>query len=138
MVIVAKVCGLYERDDLVLKKTTLDEVPRLLQLAAVYTLVLWLLHAGWTPVVLEARDVVGVLTVTFLLLVVLRGAARAFAGRVSVPERCLIVGERGSIDAVALKLESGRVNADVIASLVLGPGSGGRRRRRVRGARPQP
>ena len=73
--------------------------------------------------VLEARDVVGVLTVTFLLLVVLRGAARAFAGRVSVPERCLIVGERGSIDAVALKLESGRVNADVIASLVLGPGS---------------
>ena len=119
MVIVAKVCGLYERDDLVLKKTTLDEVPRLLQLAAVYTLLLWLVHAGWTTVVLEARDVVGVLAVTFVLLVLLRGAARAFAGHVSVAERCLIVGERGSIDAVAHKLDDGRVNAEVVASLAL-------------------
>src|SRR3954449_3639072 len=42
-VLVSKAIGLYDRDELLLHKTTLDEVPSLLQLATAYTLLVWLL-----------------------------------------------------------------------------------------------
>ena len=44
-VVVSKVLGLYDRDELLIRKTTLDESPALFQLAAVYTL-LDLAHRG--------------------------------------------------------------------------------------------
>ena len=53
-VFVAKVGGLYERDELVLKKTTLDEAPALLQITGLFALLVFLgqnvfVHAGLTP-----------------------------------------------------------------------------------------
>ncbi len=50
----AKVGGLYERDELVLKKTTLDEAPALLQITGLFALIVFLgqnvfVHAGLTP-----------------------------------------------------------------------------------------
>ena len=40
---ISKVIGLYDRDDLVLRKSTLDESPALFQLATLYALGFWLL-----------------------------------------------------------------------------------------------
>jgi hypothetical protein len=57
IVLLAKLTGLYERDEVVLKKSTLDEAPRLVQAAALFTLVLWLFHDGTTAVELDASDV---------------------------------------------------------------------------------
>src|SRR3954452_15175710 len=53
-VLVSKVGGLYERDELVLKKTTLDEAPALLQISGLFSLVVFLVqnklvHADLTP-----------------------------------------------------------------------------------------
>src|ERR1700758_2930779 len=42
LLIGAKLMGLYDRDETLLRKTTLDEAPRLLQLATLSTLVAWL------------------------------------------------------------------------------------------------
>jgi exopolysaccharide biosynthesis polyprenyl glycosylphosphotransferase len=117
IVLVSKVCGLYERDDLVLKKTTLDEAPRLLQMSAVFTLLLWLFHDGFTAVVLGASDVMVVWGGSFLLLLGLRGLARWIVRRVAAPERCLVVGPAESIALVRHKLQVGRVNAAVVASV---------------------
>jgi exopolysaccharide biosynthesis polyprenyl glycosylphosphotransferase len=119
IVLVSKVCGLYERDDLVLKKTTLDEAPRLLQMSAVFTLLLWLFHDGFTSVVLGASDVMVVWGGTFLLLLGLRGVARWVVRRVAAPERCLVVGPAESIALVRHKLQAGRVNAAVVASVAM-------------------
>ena len=44
VVLIAKVDGLYDRDDLLLRKTTLDEVPELFRLATLFALVIWLLQ----------------------------------------------------------------------------------------------
>ncbi len=42
IVVVAKVQGLYDRDALLLNKTTLDEAPKLFQVATLYTFLLTL------------------------------------------------------------------------------------------------
>src|SRR3954451_4715190 len=57
VVLVHKAVGLYERDELVLKKTTLDEAPALLRIAAMHTLVLWLFLDGTTTVELDDKHV---------------------------------------------------------------------------------
>ena len=44
VVLISKVDGLYDRDDLMLRKTTLDEVPKLFRLATLFALVIWLLR----------------------------------------------------------------------------------------------
>jgi exopolysaccharide biosynthesis polyprenyl glycosylphosphotransferase len=119
IVLISKVCGLYERDDLVLKKTTLDEAPRLLQMAAVFTLVLWLFHDGFTSVVLGAGDVMVIWGGTFVMLLGGRGLARWVVRRVAAPERCLVVGPAESIAVIHHKLRAGRVNAGVVASVAV-------------------
>src|SRR5215208_3359918 len=44
VVVVSKLFGLYDRDELVLNKSTLDEAPTLLQVSGLFALVVWLLH----------------------------------------------------------------------------------------------
>lgn len=39
VVVIAKVLGLYDRDELVVRKSTLDEAPKVFQLATLFTLV---------------------------------------------------------------------------------------------------
>ncbi len=119
IVLVSKICGLYDRDDLVLKKTTLDEAPRLLELSAVFTLLLWLFHDGFTSVTLGAGDVMVTWGGTVVLLLGLRGLARWLLRRVAAPERCLIVGPAESIALVRHKLQVGRVNAVAVASVAV-------------------
>jgi exopolysaccharide biosynthesis polyprenyl glycosylphosphotransferase len=117
VVVVAKVFGVYERDELVLKKTTLDEAPVLLQIAGLYTLIVWLTHDGIGGANLEARQVVWTWAAMFGALFAARAAARSLAAAISAPERCLVVGERGAIDTMARKLSSSHVKAKVIAGL---------------------
>ena len=42
VVVISKLLGLYDRDELVLRKSTLEEAPRLFQLATLFSLVLWI------------------------------------------------------------------------------------------------
>jgi exopolysaccharide biosynthesis polyprenyl glycosylphosphotransferase len=119
IIVVNKVCGLYERDELVLKKSTLDEVPMLLQIAGLFALIVWLIHDGLGETSLEARHVVLIWVSTFLALIAARTAARGIAARASATERCLVVGDQGAIDTVARKLSGSRVKAEVIAGLPL-------------------
>jgi exopolysaccharide biosynthesis polyprenyl glycosylphosphotransferase len=117
VVVVAKVFGVYERDELVLKKTTLDEAPVLLQIAGLYTLIVWLTHDGLGGANLQAKQVVWTWTAMFGALFVARTVGRAFASKLSHAERCLVVGDLASIDSVARKLSTSPVKAAVIAGL---------------------
>jgi exopolysaccharide biosynthesis polyprenyl glycosylphosphotransferase len=117
VVVVGKVFGAYERDELVLKKTTLDEAPTLLQIAGLYTLIVWLTHDGLGGADLEARQVVLTWAAMFGALFLTRAVARRLAAALTTPERCLVVGERGTIDTVARKLATSHVQAKVIAGL---------------------
>ena len=93
IVVLAKLAGRYDHDQVVLRKSTLDEVPNLLVLAAAFTL-------GWSAVAfpfgvrmeLGGSGVVALWAATAALLILMRGSARALAQVAAPPERALIVG----------------------------------------------
>jgi exopolysaccharide biosynthesis polyprenyl glycosylphosphotransferase len=117
----AKVFGLYDRDEAVLRKTTLDEAPKLLHLATLCTLVAWLsgglVVAGGT---LDRREAFLLWVSLALLLLLMRAAARGIALRVTPAERCLFIGDAESAAAIRSKLTcDGGVKAELIAHLDL-------------------
>ena len=116
LVVVAKVIGLYDRDANLLRRSTLDEVPALFQLATLATLTLWL--AGGTVVDggIDAGQALVLWGSLFVLTTVLRAAARAIARGLSPVERCLFVGDPDSEAEFRHKLAASRgTKAEVVA-----------------------
>jgi len=117
----AKLAGLYDRDETLLRKTTLDEAPNLFQLATLCALVAWL---GSELIVKDGylrRPEALVLWVTLLVALVLaRAAARALALRWAPVERCLFIGDEASARTIRSKLVDHRgVKASMVAQLDL-------------------
>ncbi len=115
-----KAAGLYDRDDPRLVHSTLDEVPALVQLTALFALGVAVVHdiafAGTL-----ASDQIAVLWVMSLIAIVSgRVLARSLAGRTVPMERCLVIGEPGQVDRIREKLAASQAHALVIASLALG------------------
>ena len=103
VVFAGKVLGLYDRDELVFNKSTLDELPKLFQLGACCTLVAWLLGPA----------------LAFVLFAVFRYAARTLAGLAAPAERCLIIGRSGTRMRLAGKLTAAQPQARVVGYLPL-------------------
>jgi exopolysaccharide biosynthesis polyprenyl glycosylphosphotransferase len=124
VVLACKLAGLYDRDPLVLRKTTLDEAPSVLQITGICALVVWLLHARLLGGQLDPAHVLAFWLGTTGLLLFGRVVARTWAGHRSPTERCLVIGDPASIRAVQTKFRSTRVNAQVVASVPLHPQTG--------------
>jgi exopolysaccharide biosynthesis polyprenyl glycosylphosphotransferase len=110
-VLLAKMAGLYDRDQFVLHKTTLDEAPSLLAVAAILSL-------GIEGV--QSIEYTGIPTLPFCAvltcaLVVARGAARFVTVRTTASERVLVVGDPATTVLVRRKLAGDQsLNATVI------------------------
>jgi exopolysaccharide biosynthesis polyprenyl glycosylphosphotransferase len=118
IIALSKVIGLYDRDELVLRKTTLDEVPKLFQVATLMALLLFLGHSFLIDGALGRKQVLGLLGALIVLLPVARFGARALARRLAPAERCLLVGEPKAGDRARAKIESSpAVHARVAAQL---------------------
>jgi exopolysaccharide biosynthesis polyprenyl glycosylphosphotransferase len=124
VVVACKLAGLYDRDALVLRKTTLDEAPAVLQITGLCALVLWLCQTKLLGGILRPTEVLAFWLGSSALLLVGRTLARSWARRRSPAERCLVIGDPASIRAVQTKFRSSRVNAEVVASVPLRPGTG--------------
>jgi exopolysaccharide biosynthesis polyprenyl glycosylphosphotransferase len=121
LLIGAKLLGLYDRDEALLRKTTLDEVPKLFHLATLCALAAWL---GGKQIVAGGalhRPETLVLWVALLVALVLgRTAARALALSISPVERCLFIGDSASAGTIRSKLsDHGGIKAKVVAQLDL-------------------
>ena len=107
IVLVAKMLGRYDRDEVVLRKSTLDEIPALLSLAGAYTLT-WSFVAFLTGVHMDLRG--GGLFVLWAsiasMLVLTRFIARRIAKMLAPLERVLIVGDAGAPERLAQSLAS--------------------------------
>jgi exopolysaccharide biosynthesis polyprenyl glycosylphosphotransferase len=120
MVLVNKVGRLYERDELVMRKSTLDEAPALLQITGLFALIAWLgHHRVLGGIDLRPQHVLDLWIASFLAILAGRSIARALIGRFTAPERCLVIGDRESIATVRRKLDESSVNARVVAGLPL-------------------
>ena len=92
VVVGAKLLGLYERDELIVHKTTLDDVPRLAALSMAAVLAVWIFGDALVPETLTRESDMAMGAVLLLSLLVCRASARRVAQLVTPPERCLVIG----------------------------------------------
>jgi len=120
LVVCAKVTGLYDRDETLLRKTTLDEAPKLLQLATLFALVAWLTGDLLVRGPLDRHEALFLWLALAGLLVLARAGARAISLRIAPAERCLFIGDEVSVETIRSKLTGhGGVRAEVVAHLDL-------------------
>src|SRR3954447_18013542 len=117
VVLLAKLQGLYERDALVLNKSTLDEIPAIVQLGTFSTLAIWLLEGprGASP---GSREELAVLLVSLVTtLIAGRALARQTSHLVAPMERCLLVGDIGVRESLLMRLSDRK--AELVGCLPL-------------------
>jgi exopolysaccharide biosynthesis polyprenyl glycosylphosphotransferase len=120
LVVCAKLTGLYDRDETLLRKTTLDEAPKLFQLATLCALVAWLTGGLLVRGILDRHEALFLWLALAALLIMARAGARQLALRISPVERCLFIGDEVSAETIRSKLTGhGGVNAKVVAHLDL-------------------
>ena len=131
IVLVSKVIGLYDRDEHILRKTTLDEAPALLKVATLSTLLIWLAEgalvtettAGAEGDALGRDQVLGLWVLLFVSLLLARAGARQAVRAITPPERCLVLGNPESAEQVEKKFESAHsLDATVVGRVPLEPG----------------
>ena len=119
VVLMHKLAGLYDRDELVLKRSTLDEVPAILQVTGVFALVVTVLLPLITGVHFHSLQIALLWLSAFGLVIAGRIVARKAAARVAATERCLVIGDVSHAARVREKLQSSGVEATVVATLPL-------------------
>jgi exopolysaccharide biosynthesis polyprenyl glycosylphosphotransferase len=115
----AKVLGLYDRDEAILHKTTLDEAPKLFHVATLGALCAWL-AGGFivTGGTLDREEALLLWGMLILFLIVARAIARAIALRSAPAERCLLIGDQGAAKTIESKLTSHHgLKADLVAHI---------------------
>jgi exopolysaccharide biosynthesis polyprenyl glycosylphosphotransferase len=120
LVVGAKVAGLYDRDETLLRKTTLDEAPRLFQLATLCALVAWLSGGLLVRGPLDRHEALFLWLALSGGLILSRAGFRVLALRLAPAERCLFIGDELSAETIRSKLTGhGGVKAEVVAHLDL-------------------
>ncbi len=115
----AKILGLYDRDEALLHKTTLDEAPKLFELATLGALCAWLaggfIVAGGT---LDRQEALLLWLLLILFLISSRGVARTISLRIAPVERCLFIGDARTAKTIESKLAGNRgLKAELVAAI---------------------
>jgi exopolysaccharide biosynthesis polyprenyl glycosylphosphotransferase len=120
VVLASKLIGLYDRDQDVLSKSTIEEVPSLVYLAVVYALATWLGEALVLHGRLARAQVFALLLAMFLLTACGRWAVRRTSLAITPMERCIVLGDAQNATRVSARLEAAHsVNATVIGRIAL-------------------
>jgi exopolysaccharide biosynthesis polyprenyl glycosylphosphotransferase len=120
VVLVSKAIGLYDRDQNVLRKTTIDEVPSILQLSGLYTLAVWFGETLLFDRGLARPQVFLLAGASFVTITVTRSFARRLARELTPPERCIVLGTGADTARIVDKLaSSSRVSATLIGRVAL-------------------
>jgi exopolysaccharide biosynthesis polyprenyl glycosylphosphotransferase len=126
-VLLAKAVGLYDRDEHLLHKSTLDEVPMLFYVSTLAAFGLWLSDGAVVDGGLDRLDALVAWVALFLLLIVGRTTARRLAREVLPTERCLLLGDPQEAAYLAEKLAvSPAIDAELVGSVPLADATGER------------
>jgi exopolysaccharide biosynthesis polyprenyl glycosylphosphotransferase len=92
-VLLCKALGLYDRDEHLIHKTTLDEIPALFGIATLTALLLVFSDGLFFTSGLSRGEAAVLWLLLFVLLLCMRSMARWTMTRLLPPERCLLVGD---------------------------------------------
>jgi len=120
IVIAGKAHRLYDRDELVVNKTTMDQAPALFQCATLYALLIFLLQDTFVDGSLSAIQGVGLWGSLFVAALLARRIARWVARLSTSVERCLFVGTDESYERLHSKLPDGNPRATLVGRMSLG------------------
>jgi exopolysaccharide biosynthesis polyprenyl glycosylphosphotransferase len=120
LLVLFKIAGLYDRDELRLVHSTVDELPVLVQLTGLYALCVTIVQSLGLQVTLDGWTIATLWVGTCLAVLVGRTLARSLASRVAPTERCLVIGETALAERIRERVESSAACATVVASLPLG------------------
>ena len=119
VVVLFKIAGLYDRDQLRIVHSTLDEAPLLAQLAGLYALTVTILGPVLLGGTLGAVEIAALWVMSFVAILSGRMLARWLVGRVLSVERCLVIGDAQLADRIREKLAASHARASVVATLPL-------------------
>ena len=121
VILLGKIVGLHDRDEHLLRKTTLEEVPTIVAVGTLLTFMIWLSNGASIDGELT-RGQTGLLWgLVVTLLVVTRTATRTIARGLVSEERCLVLGGEESARAMSRKFAvSFAVKARVVGRVPLG------------------
>ena len=102
---VCKLVGLYDRDEHLLRKTTLDEAPALFEVATLYTLLAFLGGANIVEGTFGREQAAALWGLLFTLMLLMRMLARRLAAALVDKERCVILGNADAAHWLTTKLE---------------------------------
>ncbi|MDX6664004.1 MAG: hypothetical protein QOG68_210 [Solirubrobacteraceae bacterium] len=112
--------GLHDREELLVHRTTIDEVPQLLQLATIFAFTSWLL-SGPVGSGQFGRGEAVVQWSAFVIVAALgRSAARRVAARRTGAERCLVVASQTQAAELGETMRRAGVWATVVGCLEVG------------------
>jgi exopolysaccharide biosynthesis polyprenyl glycosylphosphotransferase len=117
VVVAGKLVGIYDRDELLVNKTTIDEAPRLFQLATLYALLFSVFQGEFVSAPLSAVHVVLLWGTMFVLALLARRVGRALARALTPVERCLFVGTDASAERLSSKLSGTGVHAVLVGRM---------------------
>jgi exopolysaccharide biosynthesis polyprenyl glycosylphosphotransferase len=123
VVLLSKVAGLYERDQLVLRKTTLEETPGLLQVATLCTLLAYLFQESFVGGQLQQGEGLALWAALLVCMLFGRGGIRQLVAKVASPERVIVIGDRRNAWNLHRKFqEHGHTKAQIIGRVGFGQG----------------
>jgi exopolysaccharide biosynthesis polyprenyl glycosylphosphotransferase len=118
VILVNKLLGLYDRDQHLLRHSTLEEVPRLIEAAIVDGLVFWIAQGVAVTGDLGKSGTFALLASLATSLIVLRAASRVAMRLALPPDRCIVVGDAGVTEQVRRKIgRDGATNAELIGRI---------------------
>jgi exopolysaccharide biosynthesis polyprenyl glycosylphosphotransferase len=119
VLVASKLSGLYDRDELLVRKTTIEEAPAFLELATLYTMAVWMLDDIVINGTLGKSQALILWVALFAFGLGFRRAARNVASRNVAQERLLLVGDAATYARLQHKLEMGRVHAKLVGRMSL-------------------
>jgi exopolysaccharide biosynthesis polyprenyl glycosylphosphotransferase len=118
LVVLFKVAGLYDRDELRLVHSTLDELPVLAQLTGLFALCVTIVNSAFADT-LAGWQIATLWLGSLTAIIVGRTIARSLASRIAPIERCLVIGDSQLAERIRDRLGSSAARATVVASLPL-------------------
>jgi exopolysaccharide biosynthesis polyprenyl glycosylphosphotransferase len=123
VVVAGKVQRIYERDELVLNKSTIDEAPKLFQLATLYALLVYVFAEQLLSGMIGSGQMLTLWVALFVFAVAARWLARSIVLRAVGPERCLFVGSDESFERLADKVARDDPRVELVGRMALSPGA---------------